>query len=586
MIELSTVQKKVKLKPTRSGKPVPEEYHFDRVFDQSTTQEMIFEEAVEPILDEVLKGYTCTIFCYGLTGTGKTHTMEGEISNDTLSNCPNAGIIPRAVHRIFEKINQLNSIDDVDVSILNESFMEKDEYVATVSVSHLEIYNENLTDLLAATDKNLSIYSQALRNKAVFVQHLEEIVVADASDIFAILEKSVKKRRVAATEKNERSSRSHCIFTLNVMIDGVNTLYKEDLLRTGTLNLVDLAGSEGAEALGNNLDRRRESCNINNSLLVLGRVITALTTNQNHIPYRDSKLTRLLQESFGGKSKTVIIATLSEASPIEHLYHTLQYASRAKNIQNKPEVNEKVTKKRYVQELLRQITCLKDDLKSSQSRNGIYLSEERLTEMKNSIAELKENVVSKVKQIQGQYQKIRMYKTQALQFDRTKEELDKQLKEKEDESRKLQSIIERQREESRTNEAKREEIRSTLSEIAEKAVNFKLQHALSIQQIRTTVSTGTSEEFEACSKIVQSLRSVHNNVVLQIGKLEQNLKSRILGLDANVLNLLKSEISKHCEQSQKLLKELESDLERTEPEVADFRIGRECSQSAKVGDLK
>merc|ERR1719233_1156038 len=454
MIELSTVQKKVKLKPTRSGKQVPEEYHFDRIFDQGTTQERIFEQAVEPILDEVLKGYTCTIFCYGLTGTGKTHTMEGEISNDTLSNCPNAGIIPRAVHRIFEKINQLNSIDDVDVSILNESFMEKDEYVATVSVSHLEIYNENLTDLLAATDKNLSIYSQALRNKAVFVQHLEEIVVADASDIFAILEKSVKKRRVAATEKNERSSRSHCIFTLNVKLKEIGKLRGEDLLRTGTLNLVDLAGSEGAEALGNNLDRRRESCNINNSLLVLGRVITALTTNQNHIPYRDSKLTRLLQESFGGKSKTVIIATLSETSTMENLYHTLQYASLAKNIQNRPEVNEKVTKKRYVQELLRQITCLKDDLKSSQSRNGIYLTEERLAEMKNTIEEQKENLFSKVKQIQGQYQKIKMYKTQALQFDRTKEELDKQLKEKENESKKLQAIIERQREESRTNEAK------------------------------------------------------------------------------------------------------------------------------------
>uniref|UniRef100_A0A7S1TIM7 Kinesin motor domain-containing protein n=1 Tax=Compsopogon caeruleus TaxID=31354 RepID=A0A7S1TIM7_9RHOD len=204
-------------------------------------------------------------------------------------------MIPRAVKHIFEFLSSIS-----------------DEY--TVRVSHLELYNEVLSDLLVPDDlrgtENLRILEDPA--KGTVVHGLEEISVQSEAEIFSILERSQAKRKTAETLMNACSSRSHSVFTITILIKEA-TPDGEDLLKIGKLNLVDLAGSENIGKSGAQNHRAREAGNINTSLLTLGRVITSLVERHPHIPYRDSKLTRLLQESLGGKNKTCIIATIGPA---------------------------------------------------------------------------------------------------------------------------------------------------------------------------------------------------------------------------------------------------------------------------------
>jgi len=187
--------------------------------------------------------------------------------------------------------------------------------------------------------------------------------------------------------------------------------------------------------------------------------------------------------------------------------------------------------------------------------------------MKNTIKDLKENVISKVNQIQGTSNKMKKYKTLAMHFEQENEELDKQLKEKEYESKNLQSIIERQRKDLKIQLEKSKQIKYTISEITENAVNFKRQHASAVQQIRSMMSGLSSWDSKACQDIAKSLRFFHINVVKQIDNLQINLKSQILGLEGNVLEFLKTKISNHCQHSLNLLKELESEWQKSVQDI-------------------
>lgn len=212
--------------------------------------------------------------------------MEGDINSEE-----HAGIVPRSVKCILEQL-------------------ENSEAEYTIRVSFLEIYNEELQDLLVSSKdtnpKKLKLCEEV--NKGVVCQNLEEITVLGAQDIFEIMQRGIQNRQTAATLCNKNSSRSHSIFTLKIMIKECN-VEGEEVVRHGQLNLVDLAGSECVGRSGAKNDRAREAGNINQSLLTLGRVITALVDHHGHVPYRDSKLTRILQESLGGRAKTCIIAT-------------------------------------------------------------------------------------------------------------------------------------------------------------------------------------------------------------------------------------------------------------------------------------
>ncbi|KAJ8025345.1 Kinesin-like protein KIF11 [Holothuria leucospilota] len=347
-------------------------YTFDKVFGPKAKQIELYKSVVVPILDEVLMGYNCTVFAYGQTGTGKTFTMEGERTPDenlSWEEDPLAGIIPRAMHQIFEKLREQN----VEFS---------------VRVSFLELYNEELFDLLTSQDdtQRLRIFEDSARKGSVVIQGLEEVVVHNKDEVYSILERGAAKRQTAATLMNAHSSRSHSVFSVTIHIKE-NNIDGEELLKTGKLNMVDLAGSENIGRSGAVDKRAREAGNINQSLLTLGRVITALVEHAPHIPYRESKLTRLLQDSLGGRTKTSIIATISPSScNAEETLSTLDYAHRAKNITNRPEVNQKLTKKALIKEYTEEIERLRRDLVAAREKNGIYISEENFRSMENKLA--------------------------------------------------------------------------------------------------------------------------------------------------------------------------------------------------------
>uniref|UniRef100_A0A671WB15 Kinesin-like protein n=1 Tax=Sparus aurata TaxID=8175 RepID=A0A671WB15_SPAAU len=338
-------------------------YTFDMVFGPAAKQIEVYRNVVCPILDEVIMGYNCTVFAYGQTGTGKTFTMEGERSPNeqfTWEEDPLAGIIPRTLHQIFEKLSENGTEFSVKVSLL-------------------EIYNEELFDLLSPTEdvnERLQLFDDPRNKRGVVVKGLEEVTVHNKDEVYQILERGSAKRRTASTLMNAYSSRSHSVFSVTIHMKEI-TLDGEELVKIGKLNLVDLAGSENIGRSGAVDKRAREAGNINQSLLTLGRVITALVEKRPHVPYRESKLTRILQDSLGGRTKTSIIATVSPSSSnLEETLSTLEYASRAKNIMNKPEVNQKLTKRTLIKEYTEEIERLKRDLAATRDKNGVYLSAE------------------------------------------------------------------------------------------------------------------------------------------------------------------------------------------------------------------
>uniref|UniRef100_A0AAQ5Y9L8 Kinesin-like protein n=1 Tax=Amphiprion ocellaris TaxID=80972 RepID=A0AAQ5Y9L8_AMPOC len=369
-------------------------YTFDMVFGPAAKQIDVYRSVVCPILDEVIMGYNCTVFAYGQTGTGKTFTMEGERSPDgefTWEEDPLAGIIPRTLHQIFEKLSENGTEFSVKVSLL-------------------EIYNEELFDLLSPTEdvnERLQLFDDPRNKRGVVVKGLEEVTVHNKDEVYQILERGAAKRRTASTLMNAYSSRSHSVFSVTIHMKEI-TVDGEELVKIGKLNLVDLAGSENIGRSGAVDKRAREAGNINQSLLTLGRVITALVEKRPHIPYRESKLTRILQDSLGGRTKTSIIATVSPSSSnLEETLSTLEYASRAKNIMNKPEVNQKLTKRTLIKEYTEEIERLKRDLAATRDKNGVYLSAENYESMVGQITSHEEQIVEYTDKIAAMEEEIK-----------------------------------------------------------------------------------------------------------------------------------------------------------------------------------
>lgn len=297
-------------------------FSFDRVFNPDTSQEEVYSTIVRPLVDQLVLGFNCSILAYGPTGTGKTYTIEGEresLDSPEPQSCIKAGMIPRAVSQLFDIISR------------------SDKHFI-VRVSFLELYNEEAYDLLSQRPIEELVKLRIFDDKgSVIVSGLEEVVINSESDIYELLARGSSRRRTASTQCNAWSSRSHSIFTLTVNSSGTGS----ELFTTGKLNLVDLAGSENIARSGAQDKRAREAANINQSLLALGRVICALVEKHPHIPYRESKLTRILQDSLGGRTKTSIIAAISPAiSDVEDTLSTLEHAARAKKITNRPEMNK------------------------------------------------------------------------------------------------------------------------------------------------------------------------------------------------------------------------------------------------------
>uniref|UniRef100_A0A8C2PCI4 Kinesin-like protein n=1 Tax=Capra hircus TaxID=9925 RepID=A0A8C2PCI4_CAPHI len=292
----------------------PKQFTFDGAYYMDHFTEQIYNEIAYPLVEGVTEGYNGTIFAYGQTGSGKSFTMQG-----LPDPACHRGIIPRAFEHVFESVQCAE----------NTKFL--------VRASYLEIYNEDVRDLLG-TDAKQKLELKEHPEKGVYVKGLSIHTVRSVAQCERIVEAGCKNRSVGCTLMNKDSSRSHSIFTISIEIYAVDERGK-DHLRAGKLNLVDLAGSERQSKTGATGERLKEATKINLSLSALGNVISALVDG--HIPYRDSKLTRLLQDSLGGNTKTLMVACLSPAdNNYDETLSTLRYANRAKNIRNKPRINE------------------------------------------------------------------------------------------------------------------------------------------------------------------------------------------------------------------------------------------------------
>uniref|UniRef100_A0A8C4SK94 Kinesin-like protein n=1 Tax=Erpetoichthys calabaricus TaxID=27687 RepID=A0A8C4SK94_ERPCA len=303
-------------KPGASGEP-PKQFTFDGTYFVEDQTEQMYNEVAYPLVEGVTQGYNGTIFAYGQTGSGKSFTMQGIPSPSS-----QRGVIPRAFEHIFESIQCAE----------NTKFL--------VRASYLEIYNEEIRDLLGQDTKQ-KLELKEHPEQGVYVRGLSLHTVHSVRECEVIMEQGWKNRSVGYTLMNKDSSRSHSIFTVHLEICSTDTSGK-DHLRAGKLNLVDLAGSERQSKTGATGERLREATKINLSLSALGNVISALVDGHSrHVPYRDSKLTRLLQDSLGGNTRTLMVGCLSPAdNNYEESLSTLRYANRAKSIQNKPRVNE------------------------------------------------------------------------------------------------------------------------------------------------------------------------------------------------------------------------------------------------------
>lgn len=309
-------------------------YAYDRVFGPTTTTRHVYDVAAQHVISGAMEGINGTIFAYGVTSSGKTHTMHGDQRSP--------GIIPLAVKDAFGIIQETP----------NREFL--------LRVSYLEIYNEVVNDLLNPAGQNLRIREDA---QGTFVEGIKEEVVLSPAHALSLIAAGEEHRHVGSTNFNLLSSRSHTIFTLTVESSPCGANHEGEAVNLSQLNLIDLAGSESSKAETTGV-RRKEGSYINKSLLTLGTVISKLTDGRaTHIPYRDSKLTRLLQSSLSGHGRVSLICTVTpSSSSSEETHNTLKFAHRAKHIEIQAAQNKIIDEKSLIKKYQNEIRSLKEEL--------------------------------------------------------------------------------------------------------------------------------------------------------------------------------------------------------------------------------
>jgi kinesin family protein 4/21/27 len=393
--EVSNIQVAIRIRPDNSshsvlhahsnppsihiGSPPSKSFYFDLAFPPSTSQKTLYEDAVKPLVQQCCEGYNTTVLAYGQTGSGKTHTMLGptvEESSDSGNDHPinycsssiigmdlsQAGVIPRAIKDLFHTLEQLKKQR-------NSNNTTKEQYTYEIRVQFLELYGEAIHDLLSSSKKHRLVIRDGTHTLEPEVIGASEVTVTSPEDALFYMSRGMLRRITGTTAMNSESSRSHAILSLIVeqhssVIWGENSNDNDDAendkdndrstdksalhsseveIKRSKFHFVDLAGSERQKKSLATGIRLKEGIEINKGLLVLGNVISALgdpARKGQHVPYRDSKLTRLLKGSLGGNHRTLMIACVSPTERnIEESINSLRYANRAKNIQNKAVLN-------------------------------------------------------------------------------------------------------------------------------------------------------------------------------------------------------------------------------------------------------
>uniref|UniRef100_A0A8C1FUP7 Kinesin-like protein n=1 Tax=Cyprinus carpio carpio TaxID=630221 RepID=A0A8C1FUP7_CYPCA len=493
------------------GKP----YVFDRVFQSNTTQEQVYNACAQKIVKDVLEGYNGTIFAYGQTSSGKTHTMEGNLHDPD-----GMGIIPRIVQDIF---NYIYSMDE------NLEFH--------IKVSYFEIYLDKIRDLLDVSKTNLSVHED--KNRVPYVKGCTERFVCSPEEVMDTIDEGKSNRHVAVTNMNEHSSRSHSIFLINVKQENTQTEQK----LSGKLFLVDLAGSEKVSKTGAEGAVLDEAKNINKSLSALGNVISALAEGTTYVPYRDSKMTRILQDSLGGNCRTTIVICCSPSSFNEaETKTTLMFGQRAKTIKNTVCVNVELTaeqwKKKYEKEkeknktLKNTITWLENELNRWRNGESVPTEEQYDKEKANADVLALDNVMNNDKFTSSP--SMPGLKFTDAERDKCEAELAKLFKQLDDkllastrrDHDNLQAELTRLQME---NEASKEEVKEVLQALEELAVNYDQKS----QEVEDK-----TKEFEALSEELNQKSSVLASIDSELQKLKEmtnHQKKRVTEMMSSLL---------------------------------------------------
>ncbi|XP_066998234.1 kinesin heavy chain [Anabrus simplex] len=521
---------------------------FDKVFKPTATQEKVYNEAAKSIVSDVLSGFNGTIFAYGQTSSGKTHTMEGVIGDPVKQ-----GIIPRIVNDIF-----------------NHIYAMEENLEFHIKVSYFEIYMDKIRDLLDVSKVNLSVHED--KNRVPFVKGATERFVSSPEEVFEVIEEGKANRHIAVTNMNEHSSRSHSVFLINVKQENLENQKK----LSGKLYLVDLAGSEKVSKTGAEGTVLDEAKNINKSLSALGNVISALADgNKTHIPYRDSKLTRILQESLGGNARTTIIICCSPASFNEaETKSTLEFGKRAKTIKNVVCVNEELTaeewKRRYEKEK-EKVARLKGkleklELELSRWRSGETVNVEEQVNLQEPleavtpvapVPEIKADVVlGPMPATPGGGMMIGSLSNEERQkLEEERESLYQQLDEKDEEINQQSQFVEKLKEQmleqeeliastrrdyellqqemnriQQENESAKEEVKEVLQALEELAVNYDQKS----QEVETK-----NKEYESLTEELMQKQSALNNTSSELQQLKDMSTHQRKRITEMLTNLLK-----------------------------------------------
>uniref|UniRef100_A0A672NFF4 Kinesin-like protein n=1 Tax=Sinocyclocheilus grahami TaxID=75366 RepID=A0A672NFF4_SINGR len=516
------------------GKP----YMFDRVFQSNTTQEQVYNACAQKIVKDVLEGYNGTIFAYGQTSSGKTHTMEGNLHDPD-----GMGIIPRIVQDIF---NYIYSMDE------NLEFH--------IKVSYFEIYLDKIRDLLDVSKTNLSVHED--KNRVPYVKGCTERFVCSPDEVMDTIDEGKSNRHVAVTNMNEHSSRSHSIFLINVKQENSQTEQK----LSGKLFLVDLAGSEKVSKTGAEGALLDEAKNINKSLSALGNVISALAEGTTYVPYRDSKMTRILQDSLGGNCRTTIVICCSPSSFNEaETKTTLMFGQRAKTIKNTVCVNVELTaeqwKKKYEKEkeknktLKNTITWLENELNRWRNGESVPIEEQYDKEKANADVLALDNVMNNDKftsspSVPG----LKLTDAEREKCEAELAKLYKQLDDKDDEINQQSQLAEKLKQQmldqeellastrrdhdnlqaeltrlQMENEASKEEVKEVLQALEELAVNYDQKS----QEVEDK-----TKEFESLSEELNQKSSVLASIDSELQKLKEmtnHQKKRVTEMMSSLL---------------------------------------------------